>query len=139
MIYINMIDLKQRVSFQVVRNFLSQQKYFKLLSSRICGTFCCSRNIIETLEVPLNFLNSWGIDVYCLKLIYLSWDIRLFAKFNILATRSGFCDGWLDFTQTINCYLCLSMFVACMQALPTWHVFACLCLCMCGCLNYCII
>ena len=42
------------------------------------------------------------------------------------------CDGWLDFAQTINRYLCMCAY---MLALPMWHVFVCLCLWVSGCLN----
>ena len=60
--------------------------------------------------------------------------IDFFAKFNVWPPDLVFCDGWLDFTQTINGYLCMCMQVS-MYTCITHVTCRCLCLWVSGCLN----
>ena len=50
----------------------------------------------------------------------------LFCEIQYLATKSGFCDGLLDFAQQLTAICMYACMCACMHALPTWNVGVCL-------------
>ena len=47
-----------------------------------------------------------------------------FFEIQCLVTRSGFCDGWLEFAQTVNCYVHVSVHM-CIHYLCDMWVFVC--------------
>ena len=92
--------------------------YFTLVVKTLFWHLCCTWICHHFTPVS----ESMYVWTQCLETLYF---------FRILDTRSGFYDGWLNFTQTVTCHVCVCMHV-CMYVCITCVTCGCLSVCICG-------